>query len=248
MIKPCVYDQFDLDSVELRVGVRERQGTLDSLCGYYSAAMLMEVLFPQIGGLLRQVAAGKRGIKKSYDPILNALAEVRRTTSEKALAAWFYGGIEFKELATVLNRAIRGVGLREEWFVYRRVTKSTPFSRLVGPLEQGLPFVLGWDTTDFNKHAVLVKGYSSFGKLRFLSVEDPSGELKRISFEDVLESSTHPMQVVAVRNEVYKGDRPDRVVFVNGREQVERWWCVDGVVNYFDLDELRKLVFMGEAS
>jgi hypothetical protein len=225
------------DKVELLNIPDYRQGTHDSLCTYYSCAMLLATIHPEYQS---SFGVGERRKKAGLvvdDPFIKHFPrDSVNTTPDKALASWFYGGAYLKTAHRLLNRVMRKNGHRTR-FLYEDETKhDNTFDVIADSIDLGLPVVISWDTEDFGAHTVLVRGYE-VGQLHWFLLRDPGGD-ERIAWESLKKTMTSRMGVLRVHPERHDGLRPDKLTFAGGQWLLERWWHKEGEQDYFDVKEL----------
>lgn len=157
--------------VELLNVPRYGQGAFDSLCAYYTGAMMLATLFPEYA-----VEFGKampRATKyMSLDPLIR---EYGSEDNRKVLARWFYHGESIEKVVRILN-ANMGLLSDATRFTYMEMDRRerTFDDTIVRSVDEGLPVMLGWNTEDYGCHAVLVTGYW-IGKEKWLKTADPGG-------------------------------------------------------------------------
>ncbi|MCY1015890.1 hypothetical protein [Pyxidicoccus sp. MSG2] len=225
------------DRVELLNIPDYRQGTHDGLCTYYSCAMLLATLHPEYQSMF---GVGDRRRKAGLvveDPLIKHFPrDGVNTTSDKALASWFYGGSHLLTAKRLLNRIMRHDGHKTR-FVHAQETKhDNTFDVIAESIDQGLPVLIGWNTGDFGDHTVVVRGYK-ISQLRWFLLRDPSGD-ERISWESLKATMTARMEVLRVNPATHAGLRPDKLSHVDDGWKIERWWHQDGRQDYFDVKEL----------
>jgi len=146
------------------------QGAFDSLCMYYTGAMMLAALHPEYAAEFGK-SWGRSSKYMSADPIIMHYGGDE--DHRKVLARWFYQGEHVKKMVEILNRIMRWeekptkFKLRE---MDRRGDKT--YHEIASRIDDGLPVMLSWDTEDYGIHAVLVVGYW-VGKEKWLVVNDP---------------------------------------------------------------------------
>ena len=79
------------------------QGTHDSLCTYYSAAMLLASLHPEYQDFLGCGARRRKVGLEVDDPIVKYFPHSAQDTKDRVLATWFYRGGSLKDVCRALN-------------------------------------------------------------------------------------------------------------------------------------------------
>ena len=152
-----------------------QQGEFDSLCTYYTGAMMLATLFPVYAAAFG--SSGERTTKRmSNDPIIRNYSN---EDHRRILARWFYLGEWIEKLVEILNATMESDG-RETEFAYRKGNPSSDSTlrTIVESINDGLPVMLGWNAEDYGCHAVLVTGYM-MGKEEWLITNDPAGVTAR---------------------------------------------------------------------
>jgi hypothetical protein len=199
------------------IGVPEKhQGTHDSLCAYYAAAMMLSALRPDLDE--RFEAGDVRD-----DPLFGHYPRGRRRL-DALVAEWIAAGAHLDRLARALDRVCGGTTT----FAYVQKPRSTHTLELLRrQIDVGLPAVLGWESREMGLHTVCVVGYEDYATGgRWLRVHDPA------RLQDVLEWSQ--LQRLATRRlelihcVAHAGIRPDKQTALrNARGQVRatvaRW-------------------------
>lgn len=212
-----------------------RQGDHDGLCVYYSAAMLLVTLFPE---MTTELGEGTRRPGTGFvttDPLIAGLALQRNEAPEKVLADWHWRGLNLKDVFPVLNRiAVERSGRRayRRLFAYFGRGKQWEANerRLRGSIEAGLPAMLGWQTRDLGRHCVLVFGFSDGVKGgTWFHTRDPGGggDLLWQTLEAVSEGSP---ELILAQADLWEDMRPDALTFFSKPDgkvvdrQLHRWW------------------------
>ena len=154
------------------------QGAFDSLCTYYTGAMMLAALYPAFAVRFGQAKKTKvKTITKrmSDDPIISNYSNEEHP---RILARWFYHGEWIEKLVSTLNAIMERdpVADAHTEFEYRQGNPSSDntFRRIAESINDGLPVMLGWDAEDYGCHAVLVTGYRK-GREDWLITNDPGG-------------------------------------------------------------------------
>jgi hypothetical protein len=200
-----------------------QQGTHDSLCAYYSAAMLLCALRPEFEDHFDapNVAA---------DPLYGNLP--RRTQSlDRAVSEWIASGVSLDRLCRALNAACARGGVRTTFHRRHCNRVDGNFELLCAQIDRGLPCVLGWESRELGNHTSLVVGYERYrgSSSRWLRLLDPIrvqealewGQLKRLATErlDLIYCTAHA------------GVRPDKITtcrtasgaILSRLTRIERW-------------------------
>ena len=201
-------------------GIRLReQGTHDSFCAYYAAAMLLCTLRPELDDEFDATHVKR-------DPLFRNLPR-RGKSLDRAVADWLTAGVHFAPLA----RALTGACGKTTRFRSMRAPFSSQTLRLLRyGVDRGLPAVLGWESRELGNHTVLVVGYERYareGSQRWLRVLDPTGKLDILDWAQLPHVTTAPADVIVCTQ--HDGVRPDRMTVERDREdeiiasRVERW-------------------------
>ncbi len=200
------------------LGIRLReQGTHDSFCAYYSAAMLLCTLRPEFDDDFDAVHV-------RLDPLFSNLP--RRRSLDRVVAEWLTTGVRFGPLASSLNTACKG-GTR---FRAKRAPCGARTLRLLrANVDRGLPTVCGWESRELGNHTVLVVGYDDYAgsSSRWLRVLDPTRGQEVIEWGQLARVVTAPLDIIWCAS--HDGVRPDRLTAerdtegVLMRSRVERW-------------------------
>lgn len=151
-----------------------KQGEFDSLCTYYTGAMMLAALFPADAAYfgVSQERATKR---MSLDPIIKNYS---KEDHRHVLARWFYRGEWIEKMVRILNTIMHDADHADCYteFDYRKGNPGSDrtFRRIVASVNDGLPVMLGWDAEDYGCHAVLVTGYRR-SREDWLITNDPGG-------------------------------------------------------------------------
>ena len=183
-----------------------RQGTFDSLCAYYTAAMMLSTLFPDYGRRFG-VAARKRATRNlSDDPLIKNYS--KSEDHRLILVRWFYQGERVRKATTVLNNTMRVERHRARFVCTRETAHDNTFDKVIaGSINVGLPVMLGWNTPDYGDHAVLVTGYWEDHE-RWLLVNDPGGDSFQISWDSLTRQKREKFQVGLCKPNSHVGYRP----------------------------------------
>ena len=203
------------------LGVRLRvQGTHDSFCAYYSAAMLLCTLRPELDDDFD-------ALHVKHDPLFRNLPRRKGRSLDRAVADWLTTGVRFRPLARALTAACKGTTRFRS--IRARATART-LALLHGSVDEGLPCVLGWESRELGNHTVLVVGYdheARAGAHRWLRVLDPTRGQDIIEWGQLASVVTAPLDIITCTQ--HDGVRPDRLIYdrdVEGkvmRSVVERY-------------------------
>ena len=220
------------------------QGTHDSLCTYYSAAMLLATLHPEMQDLFGRGARRQRIGLKVEDPLLKHFPRSTKDSNESVLSSWFYCGAYLRDACKALNASVeerKSDTVFQSLFKHKEYTHhDSTFNLIVSKIDQGLPVMIGWSTVDYGVHCSLVVGYRLV-KHRWLILNDPSGG-DEISWEVLKDIDNALLDLVTV--EYHEGPRPDRltVTFDDdeniGSTQIDRWWPFDDEDRYHPVKDL----------
>ncbi|HEY1955176.1 MAG TPA: hypothetical protein VGH28_06175 [Polyangiaceae bacterium] len=203
------------------VGIRLReQGTHDSFCAYYAAAMMLCTLRPEMDDEFDATHVAR-------DPLFRNLPRRRGQSLDRAVADWLTAGVHFGPLARALGRACGGAT--------RFRAAREPFTRktldaLRERVDKGLPSVLGWESGELGDHTVLVVGYdrcASASRQGWLRVLDPTGKLDVLEWRQLARIARAPADLIVCTK--HDGWRPDRLSVdrdVEGAHlgsRIERW-------------------------
>jgi hypothetical protein len=203
-----------------------QQGTHDSLCAYYAAAMLLCALRPELDAQFDAAHVAE-------DPLFGNLPRPRGRTVEAAAAEWLTGGVRMRALAQALNRAAAaGAPSVRTRFAFRTAGRGHDTVELIrAQIDRGLPCVLGWESGELGDHTALVVGYDRFAgsNSRWLRLLDP------IRVQDVLEwgqlARLARPRVELIWCAAHDGVRPDKLTVARDRHgamivagaTIERW-------------------------
>jgi hypothetical protein len=205
------------DKITVRLtGITFRQqGTHDSLCAYYSAAMLLCALRPEFE---EQFDAPRVDL----DPLYANLPRRRGKTLERAVTDWLTAGVQLEQLCRALNTACAG----RTRFRFRKGAVAVAWLRQ--QVDRGLPCLLGWESHEMGNHTSLVVGYDRLARSRsrWLRLLDPIRSQDSLEWGQLAQLATAPVEVVWC--ERHDGARPDKLT-VHKRDGVtlatrlERW-------------------------
>jgi hypothetical protein len=206
-------------------GIAQRsQGTHDSLCAYYSAAMLLCALRPEYD---EQFDAAHVGL----DPLFGNLPRTRGTSVEGAVAEWLASGVRLDSLARALDRAgATGKSRARTRFVYRRATRGDDtVDFLRRQIDRGLPCILGWESRELGDHTSLVVGYDRYAgsTSQWLRLADPIRTQALIEWGQLRALAKARLELIVCT--AHDGVRPDKLTVTrDGSGQlvgnrIERW-------------------------
>jgi hypothetical protein len=210
-------------------GIRLReQGTHDSFCAYYAAAMLLCTLRPEMDDDFD-------ALHVKHDPLFKHLPRGKRRSIERAVADWLTTGVRFAPLARSLDAACKGKGKGKDMGKTRFRARRLPFSGrtlelLRKNIDEGLPCVLGWESRELGNHTVLVVGHDRYMRRqgnRWLRVLDPTRGQDIIEWGQLSRVADGPADIIWCTS--HDGVRPDRLTVDRDAEGsvirsiVERW-------------------------
>lgn len=234
-------------SIELLGVPNYIQGTHDSLCTYYAAAMLLATLHPEYQDFFGRGARRQRVGLKVEDPLIKNFPKPKKESNDRVLSSWFYSGAFLKDACKALNATMKE-GRLDTRFKYTTCTnRNRVFDLIMDDVNQGLPVMIGWTTIDFGVHCALVVGCRRASR-RWFILHDPSG-MREVCWEVLKAIDTSYFTTVSV--EYHDGPRPDRLIVDfnpdNNYEtkQLDRWWPHEGEVCYRPIAELYKMAKRG---
>ena len=218
-----------LPRVELLNVPSFHQGSFDSLCTYYSAAMMLAALFPEEWGEFGFGEGRERTTKKgSNDPLINFYSN---EDSRLILARWFYQGEYVKRAISILNKIMKEREIPTR-FEYREETghDNTFTDVIAGSIDAGLPVMLGWNTPDYGDHTVLVTGYWE-GRERWLVINDPMDGADEMSWNSLKDQKTANFELGLCKPKTHKRYRPmKRAEAADGSPTTVGRWSANGYV------------------
>ena len=219
--------QKKLPRVELLNVPSYRQGSFDSLCTYYAAAMMLSALFPEkYTGAFGETAREKATKKMSNDPLITHYS---REDNRLILSRWFYQGEYVRKAVTILNNIMRE-DKRQTRFACRDESAHDNTFRdvIAGSINDGLPVILGWNTLDYGNHTVLVTGYFE-GREKWFFINDPEGDTGRISWDSLKQQKTAKFEVGLCKPKSHVGYRPlKRLEAASGSAVTVNRWTKNG--------------------
>ncbi len=212
-------------------GIRLReQGTHDSFCAYYAAAMLLCTVRPELDDDFDAVNV-------KHDPLFSHLPRAPRRSIERTVADWLTTGVRFGPLARSLNAAClpHKKSKKPNKVTTRFRARRMPFGAralelLRSNVDMGLPCVLGWESQELGNHTVLVIGYDRHVRRsghRWLRVLDPTRGQDIIEWGQLARVATAPADIIWCTR--HDGVRPDKLSVERDaegnvlRSRVERW-------------------------
>jgi len=179
----------------------KQQGTHDSLCAYYAAAMMLTALRPELDD--RFEAGDVR-----QDPLFGHYPRGRRRV-DALVAEWIAAGAHLDRLARALDRACQG-GVRTRFRYLRRPRRPTTLSLLEQQIDRGLPTVLGWESREMGLHTVCVVGYERYSTGgAWLRVHDPARLQDVLEWSQLARLATRPLEIIQCVE--HAGVRPDKL-------------------------------------
>lgn len=221
------------------------QGSLDGLCAYYSAAMMLSAFYPYKGSLFGESTAEKEVDFSILDPLIANYKGPKRSGPQmslkekdrKILSRWFYSGENLKPVTNTLNEICRDSPFSTHFKFELRSSHDKMFRDIRENIDNGLPVMLGWDTKDLGAHAVLVVGYWQ-GTQRWFSLNDPSPSgMNDVSWDMLKEIKKSKFQMITCDR--HYGPRPDKLVIgkkeiENGKKHITYRWTPEN--EYADLE------------
>jgi hypothetical protein len=231
-------------SVELLGVPSYYQGTYDSLCTYYAAAMLLTTLHPEYHDFFGRGARYQRVGLKVEDPLIRNFPGPQKDTTDRVLATWFYRGAYLSDACKALNASMKE-DQHDTRFKHALYThRDSTFQLIADDIDQGLPVMIGWTTVDYGVHCTLVVGYRK-ARRRWLILHDPSS-VAEVCWEVL--KDIDKWQLALVRVDRHDGPRPDRLTVVTNADnvnvrptQIDRWWPHEGEVCYRPIAELYEM-------
>jgi hypothetical protein len=188
------------DKITVRLtGITLRcQGTHDSLCAYYSAAMLLCALRPEFEVQFDAPRVGQ-------DPLYANLPRRRGQSLERLVTDWLTSGVQLERLCRSLNAACGG----RTRFRFQRGAVDVDWLRR--QVDRGLPCILGWESREMGNHTSLVVGYDRVARSRsrWLRLLDPTRSQDSLEWGQLVRLATAPLEVVWC--ERHDGARPDKL-------------------------------------
>lgn len=200
------------------VGVPPKhQGTHDSLCAYYAAAMMLSALRPELEdafecGDVRQ------------DPLFGHYPRRGKQRIDALVADWIVAGAHLPRLSKALDRVCRE-GVRTRFVFATRPRTDATLLFLQQQIDAGLPCVLGWESSEMGLHTVCVTGYERYtGGGEWLRVIDPARIQDLLEWSQLQRLATRRLEVIHCRT--HEGLRPDKLTTVRraaAKSTLERW-------------------------
>jgi hypothetical protein len=196
-----------------------QQGTHDSLCAYYAAAMMLCALRPELED-------GFEAGDVRADPLFGHYPRRGRQGIEALVASWIASGVHLDRLARALGRACSGE-VRTKLAFARRPRSRATLELLCAQIDAGLPCVLGWESREMGLHTVCVVGYEQFGGGgTWLRVLDPARIQDLLEWSQLARLATRRLEIIWC--ERHEGVRPDKLTTQRRgggapRSIVERW-------------------------
>lgn len=213
-----------LPMVELLNVPSYQQGSFDSLCTYYTTAMMLVTLFPEYEANFGQVRGVRVAKYSTEDPIFSNHSN---GDSRLALATWFYKGEHIRKSTTILNKLMKEKSATTRFQCLSKTAHDNTYTVTIKEsIDEGLPVMMGWNTPDYGDHAVLVRGYWE-GKEKWLLINDPGSGEDQISWNSLKEQKTTRFEIGICKSESHSGYRPlKRTTEGTGKRQkttTERW-------------------------
>ena len=186
------------------LGVRLRvQGTHDSFCAYYSAAMLLCTLRPELDDDFD-------ALHVKNDPLFRHLPRPKKQPLDRAVADWLTTGVRFPPLTRALTAACKGT---TRFRHVRANANHKTLERIHASVDEGLPCALGWESGELGNHTVLVVGYDRGGSpaRRWLRVLDPTRGQDMLEWGQLGVIAGGPIDIIMCAR--HDGVRPDRLTY-----------------------------------
>lgn len=231
------------------------QGSHDSLCTYYACTMMLETIFPEARLLFGKgrVQTGPSSLSIE-DPIFAEHSDYRNAINKYQLTSrWFFEGMHISDALKTMNRyAIDIAGVDKLFFVQEdKAFNDKNFDYIKASIDNGLPVLLGWWSTEFGEHTVVVSGYRESPD-KFLLLHDPGG-MEEVSWVRLKETRTERFDLAFVDVDVFGKlgrPRPDKSTTerplndaYGAKRKVERyWWTPDGLGGWYEVNSLFRIV------
>jgi len=201
------------------VGVPPKhQGTHDSLCAYYAAAMMLSALRPEL-----EDAFECGDVRK--DPLFGHYPRRGKQRVDALVADWIVAGAHLPRLARALDRVCRSAPPKTRFAFSTRPRTSATLTFLEAQIDAGFPCVLGWESREMGLHTVCVVGYERFGGGgRWLRVIDPARIQDLLEWSQLARLATRRLEIIHCR--AHGGVRPDKLTTMrrtSTRSRLERW-------------------------
>jgi hypothetical protein len=196
------------------------QGTHDSLCAYYAAAMMLTALRPELedhfeAGDVRQ------------DPLFGHYPRGRQQV-DALVATWIASGVQLEKLTRALDGACQ-LGVRTRFAFSARPRTEATLTFLRQQIDAGLPTVVGWESREMGLHTVCVVGYerhaSGSKRREWLRVLDPARLQDVLEWSQLARLATRKLEVIHCA--AHDGIRPDKLTSVRRgdktRTHIERF-------------------------
>ena len=194
------------------------QGSQDSLCAYYSAAMLLCALMPELEEQFDAAHVAR-------DPLFANLPRRRRQTIESVAAGWLTSGVALPALTRALDAAGKATRFR-----YRRAPcDGETLAFLQAQVDAGLPCLIGWESLELGDHTSLVVGYDHFvaTRNRWLRLLDPIRMQEQLEWRQLRRLASTRLEIVWCQ--AHGGVRPDKLTIARAADGTpldtrnERW-------------------------
>lgn len=216
------------------------QGDIDGLCVYYSAAMMLLALHPELYGELN--------LNANADPIVSSVSLHGVQTREQLIASWIANGLEPRKVASALTNLAQKTRLSFEAIHKEHNKVDSTFDSIVQSIDRGLPVMLCHDSRSLGHHAVVVTGYqierksSTDNRVEWLVLADPGGAVMR-QWSQLVDLSTGRLEIIWLdakegsRRPDIRETKTDR----NGNVHTVRtlrYWRKSGAWGFYDAHEL----------
>ena len=197
------------------------QGAFDSLCAYYTGAMMLSTLFPEYNTRFGKAARQRTTKHVSDDPLVKH--HPNNSDDRHALARWFYMG-EYIETVTKTLNNIMEADRRGVVFEFQKKDRRTKarFQTIAESINLGLPVMLGWKAQDYGNHAVLVTGYRESVE-KWLILNDPGG-MPEISWDSLERQMEGGLEIGLCKPDTFRGPRSMKSVQRGESEAIVWLW------------------------
>lgn len=233
------------------------QGTNDGLCVYYSACTLLATLVPEKRKVLGAGDRVRRAGFRTKDPILAAAAAKESNTPKHlqvaaALTKWFFDGFDLENVVGLMNTAAREYTETDTSFLYfgKGTHDKKNAERGRRSLDDGLPFMLAWNSRAYGDHCAAVTGYRFDGDNTWFTLADPGG-WDRHSWAE-LTAHGRNIEMILPNPEAFPEHRPDVEEWEEDpdgeikKHGVYRWWPTAGANGDCDWVEIKSLFHVAQ--
>ena len=196
-------------SVRLLGVLLKQQGSHDSLCAYYAAAMLLCALRPQFEEAFEAPSV-------ELDPIFANLGHAPGTLHAR-VCTWLAGGERLSTITQALNRACISANLQTTFRLERAARSIATRKKIEKQIDLGLPTVLAWRSPQMGLHTVTVVGYEHYGRASaWLKVHDPGQIQTMIEWAQLVRMAKPPFELITCIT--HAGPRPQRMQTFRDRD------------------------------